>query len=257
MKISYGVCVSPNYNEEWLHNLVTSIETQNHVDEWEIILIGEIDKLRDHDLTYVEFDDSERPGHITKKKNILARVARYENLCLMHDYMKLDSSWFEGVVKTDINHPNWKVMLNPVITKEGDPSASWIVDPDIMQSVINMNSEYYTSLLMKNAQGENAAKYVAGLPYNVDDLSHIQYVPGGFFLVKTQVLLDHPFDETLVWGMSLGEDVEWSRRLRHAGIRFTPNSLSDTRIQKPNKWHCRNMPQEFIGVLREIYGSSK
>jgi len=266
MQISFGVCAgSTQYLDILLDSIVDTLRIApfyNFGDGYEILVIGNQDvcawishNSNRHPKVYktILFED-ERPGWITRKKNILAKKAKYQNLCIMHDYALLDEQWMSGVINTDRNG-DWQVMINKVQNRNGTRHADWIVDPKYMQTVINTDPVRFTNMLMAVAPHENGPLYVNSLPYDVTDLTHIQYVSGGFFVVKKEVLLEYPFDESMIWGDSPGEDIVWSNDLRKADkiIRF--NSQSSVTLQKPGKWQVEVMPEEFVNELRKYYGS--
>lgn len=258
MKISYGICVSPDFNETYLKNLLESIEHQDHDDDYEVIIVGGDSRLRDRFgdsiATIMTFDDNQKPGWITRKKNLIAQNAKFENLFICHDYIQLGTKWFEGVKRADATEWfGWHVMLNRVYNLEGTRHADWIIDPAIMEKVINSNPEEYTKMLMDVAPHENHPKYVAGLPYDVDYLNRFQYISGGSFLIKKSKLLEVPFNEDMIWGDAPGEDVEWSRRLIKSGCRIRFNEHSSVMLQKPKKWHMYEMPREFVSALGDLY----
>ncbi len=265
MKISFGICLGNNYDQVYVSNLLESIVKQDiPFDDYEIILIGNLQSMgtsiiRDYvtlNTFYYSFDETINPGWITKKKNIIARVAKFENVCIIHDYLKLSPGWFYGVEASTKLFPNWQVLINRVENLEGTRHADWIVNPRMMMNLIQIDPERYTKMLMKVAPHENGPQFVAGLPYSVNDLTHIQYVSGGFIFCKTDLLRKIPMNEHMIWGDPPGEDVEWSERLNVNNIKFVFNPYSVTTIQKPNKWYLYQMPYEFMSELRKHYGST-
>lgn len=252
MDISYGICVSPEHNPQYLIKLLSSIYL-NHLDSrdsFEIILIGD-DKLNNYLLEKTEiisFDETQKPGWITKKKNIIAQVAKHDTLCILHDYYELGKEWLSGVnTYTIFDNPDWFILMNRVLNKEGTRGADWLVSPKYMEKILTDETE---NILMSVAPHENHAKYVCGLPYNESTLSHIQYISGGYFLCRKEVLLNVPFDEKLAWGDA--EDVEWSFRvLKQYQIEY--NYYSTIHIQKPKKWEVFEMPPSIVEKLKECY----
>ena len=45
------------------------------------------------------------PVHITRKKNVLAQEARYENLCIIHDRVLLPSNFWSAMVAFGDHYP--------------------------------------------------------------------------------------------------------------------------------------------------------
>jgi hypothetical protein len=125
----------------------------------------------------------EKKSWITRKKNLIAKEALYGNMCLLHDYIMLDSKWSKGYH----NFCNWDVCMNPVL---------------------------YGKKRFYDWTSFDAPKFGRSklIPYYRQDLTRYMYVSGGYFCVNKNFLLEHPFDENLCWGEE--EDVEWSKRIR-------------------------------------------
>lgn len=254
MNITFGIIVGPGYNSEYVTNLLNSILDQN-IDRFEIIMIGQnIDEWKDYNknIKVIPFDESQKAGWITRKKNIVAQNAMYENVCILHDNFLLHKGWYDGVKKCP---DNWNILMNEILTLEGNRHVSWNVSPFFMQKLIETDRALYIPMLMNEAPHENGPQYINGLPYDVDDLSHIQYIGGGFIFCKRSVLLDVPLNEDMVYSQPPGEDVEWSLRLSEAGYTYRFNPYSQSSTQRPNRWHVYQMPSDFVSALRKYYGS--
>jgi len=184
MKFTFGVITngsSPN-NIKLIHH---SIMSQNIDDEFEIIIVGgpplELEKTR-----HCEFDESHKPGWITKKKNLIAEEALYDNICLMHDYVFLYKGWYENFKEFG---EDWDVCMNIIQNRDGQRFRDWITWPEWCE--------------------ENDIIF---LDYNDDSRTEQMYISGTYFCVKKKFLLEHPLDESRGWGQ--GEDVEWASRVR-------------------------------------------
>ena len=94
--ISFGICVGPEYNSEWLDALVESIKAQN-VPEYEIILIFNKGERPHNDPEDVYVKYIECDGWLPQKKNLFSWFAQYENLVIVHDYYLFDDDWYDGV----------------------------------------------------------------------------------------------------------------------------------------------------------------
>ncbi len=163
------------------------------IPNYEILVIGgEIDQFESErgDFKKINFDESQKPGWITKKKNVIAEIAKYENLVIMHDYFVFHRNWYKGYLKVYDQFMNCDVCCNPIymIDDRRDPT-DWM-------TWYNPNTNDYQQAL------------------NYNDLSMIkhQYISGGYFLVKKQFFIENPLDETLTAHEQ--EDVEWSMRIR-------------------------------------------
>lgn len=244
MNVSFGVCVGDN--TQYLTQCINSITNQIWVesDNYEIILVGDALKLQAYDNCVI-IDSN---GWLPVKKNLIAQKAKYENLVIMHDYYRLPSHYIYEFESVDVN--DWDVLVHPVITLEGKRSADWIINPFAMDAAIAEYPEL-NNILMKAAPHENGARYVSSLPYDVLDLSELQYISGGYIVCKTEVLKNVPMNESLQPGAP--EDVLWSQNLIDRGYKPKLQIIDPIEIMKPNKWAVSEMPNEAIDIMRRFY----
>jgi hypothetical protein len=104
----------------------------------------------------------------------------------MHDYFLFDDNWYNSFVEFG---NEWDICSNQQLLINGKRHfTDWVTwdDPVFPR---------YTSL-------------------SYDDWSRTQhmYMSGGYFIVKKHVVMDNPFNESLMHGQA--EDVEWSLRVR-------------------------------------------
>lgn len=185
---------------------------------------------------------------ITHKKNWIASVAQGDYLCLVHDYYKAPRHWLDQQLWGLNLHKDPDVMVSAIYTKEGRRSADWLVNPNHIIEAIKLYPEL-RNILMDAAPHENGPQYVAGLPYDISDLTNLQYISGGYIFCKRSLLLENPFNEKLVPGDS--EDVEWSERIVKSGATIRFNKGSFVEINKPHKWAVTQMPYEAVDILRK------
>lgn len=259
MNITFGIPVGPSVSWTMIETLISRLHFQR-IPEYEIILIGKgipdpriaIGGTGAEKVRVIDFDDNLKPGWITKKKNIIAAEAKYENLCIVHDYYSIPNYWYSCLLS--YWEKEWDILCCQVQTYgTAERSADWLVNPEILADFIK-DRPWAVEALMNAAPHENHPKYVNSLPYGVQDLWHIQYVSGGYILCKTDLLRTVPMNENMIWGDAPGEDVEWSERVIAAGgtIKFNPLQL----VNVPNKkWKVTVMPNEVVEALREHYGS--
>lgn len=254
MKISFGIVYGPECNIDHLKNLVYSIQDQQWEsdDEYEIILCGGI--LTNLNLSNYEkcfhlfFPENAKTGWITKKKNLIVKEAKFENIVLLHDYYLLDDFWFKGFKYFDELNTEWKVIVNAIINVEGNRHSDWLINQKYMD-ILLIKCPELSDELMKIAPNENGPRWVCGLPYT-ENLSKIQYISGGMIVAKKEVLKNIPLNEELTWGQA--EDIEWSERLSTKyGLTFNP--YSSCSLQKPGKWHVYEMADNVVNKLKEIY----
>ncbi len=186
---------SPNY----LPAIIQSIE--NECPDGQLIVVGGEKTWRTElDHVHIPFDESEKPGWITRKKNLSLKWAKYDNLCIMHDYVALEPGWLEGFEKYGYD---WLTCMTKVFNADGERYRDWcLIYNDAWKPPIDDQKP--------PAQGGKLLDYT--------DYTHgrWQYYSGAYFCVKREVLLEVPLDESLVQGA--GEDVYWSRCLyKHFG----------------------------------------
>ncbi len=182
---------------EALNNLIESIRSQK-IPNYEIVIVGG-NEIKAEDIRHFTFDDSLRKGWITRKKNIAMQQAKYENLCIMHDYLYLMEGWYEGY---NSHGYDWQVSVTQILNLDLTRYRDWcVVDhPGIGMAVI---------------------------PY--DTRSDFMYISGAYWCAKKSFMDQYPLNERLLWGE--GEDIEWSKRVRKT-IQFDLNLDSRVKIQK-------------------------
>lgn len=185
MQITFGIITNGN-NNLFIKKIHQSIVSQNIDDKFEIIIVGGSDPQLEY-TTHIPFDESIKEGWISKKKNIIANVANYDNIVLMHDYIYLDDLWYHHFKNFS---DDWDVCMNSVINHDGQRHRDWITWPEWCPE-----------------------KDMIFLDYEDHSKTEEMYVSGSYFCVKKDFLLSYPINEELCWGK--GEDVEWSSRIRH------------------------------------------
>lgn len=197
-------------NQERIDTSILTIDNLN-IPNYEVIVIGgKRNKTHWHNdnVKFIEFNESLRPGWITRKKNIAAKIAKYENLCIFHDYFAFDYEWYTGWLKFEKEQHEWNVACNPVYLINGARGwTDWITwdDPVYKKSKC--------------------------LPYEDWSRTRYQYVSGGYFCIKKDFFLENLLSEEL--GSHEKEDIEWSLRIRDRWL-LVCNYYSKVRHIK---WH--------------------
>ena len=205
MKYTFGITTDYK-NKDQLFEVFDSIEKLN-IPEYEILVIGGEQPYDTGHIKYIHFDELQKPGWTTRKKNIIAQQAQYENVVLMHDYYVFDKDWYKNMVEFSNNVP-WDICSCQQLLITGERHfTDWVVWDDPI-----------------------FPRYSA-LPYDEWTRVPYMYISGGWIMTKKQVLIDNPFNEELVHGQA--EDVEWSLRVRNK-YRIVCNGSA---IVKHNKWH--------------------
>jgi hypothetical protein len=229
MKFTFGI---PTAGDVDLSDLIQNIKDMN-IPEYEILIIGgsrrnEIHIFDGDKVTgrYIPFDETTIPRWITRKKNVLAQEAQYENLVLMHDYYRLLPDWYTGWVRFG---NDFDVAINKVHDMNGNRFADWLINPELYQRTFGYKHHKWA------------------LPYNIS-VPKLQYISGGYFLVKKDFLLKHPLDETKKWGEC--EDTEWCERIyNHTKMRM--NTFSTVMVTKP-KWSVFDADMDDVKNFADI-----
>jgi len=170
-------------------DIVSSIRNQSvAMKDYEIILIGNcqhplVKSIEGSDIKKIEFDESIKNRWITKKKNIIAQEAKFDNISIHHDYVFLHRDWYRYFL--DFKE-DWNVCMTRIENLNGSRYRDWV-------------TWSWTSNI----------DYV---DYLDNSRTHEMYVSGCYWCVKKNFMLQHPLDENKCWGQ--GEDVEWSERIR-------------------------------------------
>jgi hypothetical protein len=206
-KISFCIITNGN-NEAGLSRVIKSILRSNLPDS-EILVLGQ-SSLLEANVKFIDFNENEKPGWITRKKNLLAKVASGEILIIMHDYIELDYGWNMSLQKSLLEN-DWEVAIPKIFNLDGTRYRDWLIWPH--------NGIYLDKYFSKTRR--------CLMPYTLNLVPDLMYVSGAFFMCKRQFFLSNTLDESLAWGE--GEDVEWSKRVRdkwklkvfrHCGVRL-------------------------------------
>jgi hypothetical protein len=200
MKLTFGITTGGG-QEDYINKIIDSIE-EEQIPDYEIVVVGSFLTARNNTIVYL-FPEDIVPMWITKKKNLIAEVARGEILVLMHDYIRLEKGWYEGFLRFQNENPIWDVAMCKLKDMTGRRLIDWMG---------LAGDKIYGNVL---------------LPYDYSNPKGM-YVPGNFFMVKRDFLRANPLDERRNWG--LGEDVEWSKRI-FGGIENAP--VIRNLLQKP------------------------
>lgn len=181
MDFTFGI-ITGGDQTAMIETIINSIEVEN-IPNYEIIIVGRCNVERKN-TTMLDFPENLRPMWITKKKNIIANIAKYQNIVFLHDYIALCKGWYEGFLR--FGNEGWDVCMNKIVEKNGKRAVDWMGLPNdpIFGNVLH--SYHYC-----NPPG--------------------MYVPGNYFVCKKDLILKHPLDENRGW--CEGEDIEWSKRI--------------------------------------------
>ena len=250
MNITFGIVVGPNYEKQIVRNLIDSIHSQQfNGNQYEIIVCG---NYEEEGISVIPFDENIKKGWITRKKNLLAKAAKYDILCIVHDYYLFDKEWYQGLLEYNSQNTDWDVLCNRILRLEGDRHSDWLVNQKYMDQLLAKHPDLGRELMAVAASENNGPRWVCGLPYDEKELWPIQYVSGGYILARTDVLRKVPLDERYGWGEA-PEDIIWSGEVIDHGYKISFNPYSLVTLQKPRKWHVNQMTDRSVMLLKEMF----
>lgn len=199
----------------FLNEIIESIKLLNiPQNSYEILIIGDnnlkADAILENNIRIIFFDESIKNGWITKKKNILVEQSKFENIALVHDYVKFNTNWYEGFQTFDFD---WDVCMVKILNIDGLRWRDWLLWPHCPSYSHGYRVEHNGIMLAPNRLSYNDTKYT-----NTN-----MYISGTVVLGKREFLMKNKLNEDLCWGQ--GEDCEWSARCKPFWkYKMNPNS---------------------------------
>lgn len=187
MDITFGI-ITTKETSVFMKEIIDSIR-QLSIKNYEIVVVGG-DDIVGSDIIHLPFDEFVRDKWITKKKNLITSVAKYENIVYTHDYIRFDKNWYADLCD------NFFVSSNIILNLDGSRFRDWCLN------------EQHNGLFYSIGMDVSSRKMI--IPYD-KNFSKFMYISGSYFIAKKCVMEEFPLNEQLVWGQ--GEDVEWSNRV--------------------------------------------
>ena len=226
MNFTFGI-ITGGGNEVMINQIIDSIEFEN-IPNYEILIVGNC-SIERKNTKILNFDESLKKAWITKKKNLITKESKFENIVYFHDYIKLMEGWYLGQLTSG---NNFKIRIDKIINNNGERFRDWCIWP------LNDNQ-------MDDIIGRDCL-----IPYDMTHLSKYMYISGSYWVAKKDVMLEFPLDESLSWGD--GEDVLWSKQIRMK-YDFDMNINSSVFILKNDKDRVFDEPNnDKINVLKQL-----
>jgi hypothetical protein len=233
MKFTFGICTTEG-QEQKIANFINSIQKNSIPQEnYEIVIVGNIKKeyFKNDNIKIILFDENLKNGWITKKKNLIADHAKFNNIVFLHDYLILEENWYQSMCEFG---NDWQVLLTKVFNYEGQRFRDWTLlgngrknskQIKIKNQEINCNP--YNPFIEVHEPNSNAL-----LPYDEKRFNNWIYINGSYWIAKKDFMIENPLNEDLCWGES--EDIEWSIRIREK-TKVQINANTSVIINKPGK----------------------
>jgi hypothetical protein len=206
MDFTFGIITAGGF-DEYISDIVDSIRLQD-IPCYEIIIVGS-SNVKGDDIQTIPFDESKKKGWITRKKNIICELAKYENIVLLHDYVKLEKGWYDGFLEFG---NAFEFCVTRIKTVDGKRFR------DFCLYTSGLPNEYSTGAL---------------LPYGANlspEILKLCYISGTYYVVKKHIAAQFPLNEDLFHGA--GEDVVYSQTLALNNILVKCNSFSEVQLMK-------------------------
>jgi len=227
MKFTFGI-ITAGTSDDSLNLVIDSIERQN-IPEYQILIVGNSQVSRKNTFI-IPFDESVKPGWITRKKNIVTVNSRYENVVYTHDYVVFEDDWYEGFLKFG---EDFKICMNKFVNPDYSRFRDWVIWPH--------NDNFMDSIVLPSRE--------CLIPYDMTHLSKYQYISGTYWVAKRSIMEEHPLDDNLLHCQ--GEDVEWSKRVRQR-LDFSMNPYSTVKSLKFKDPAFNVAGEETIQKLRMV-----
>ena len=189
MNFTFGIITADN-QEDRVQIVIDSILSQG-IKSPEIVVVGGNNVYNIDVVKHVDFDETVKPGWITKKKNLITEHATQDNIVYLHDYVKLNKDWYSGFLNFGYD---WEVCMTKLLNEDGTRYRDWCAwdDPDFCYL-------------------PNGQHWACTVAYTYRKIEYM-YISGAYWVAKKEVMEAEPLNENLCWGES--EDVEWSFRMR-------------------------------------------
>lgn len=123
----------------------------------------------------------------------------------LHDYHVFADNWYKEVKEFGLD---WDIQMHQIRLQNGKRMFDWVA----------FDHPIYP-------------RYFA-IPYERTDCVPYQYISGGYWVCKRQVMIDEPLNENLLHFQA--EDVEWSYRVRNK-YKIVMNPKAIVQHNKPHR----------------------
>lgn len=233
----WSFCIPTGPGDATGLNVVVKRILELAIPEKEILLCGRPDKnfLYWDKVRIVGEDIPAPPVWITRKKNVLAQEARFENLCILHDRVFLPLNFLEAIKNFGDYFPFaafqslwFDDLLNLSPVRYSDYGcASEGHQADIVSADQNNQVSHFTPSLFAEVERQN---FKSGNPIRNQPGS---YLTGSLYIVKRHVWLHTPQNEQLYWAEF--EDIEHGKRCNANGIphQVIPGAFTQSLFARP------------------------
>ena len=210
--ITFGI-ITENPDSENCRLVIESIRRQK-IKEYQIVIVGGTKRSAVDKMELIPFDESVKKAWITRKKNLITQNAKFDQVVYLHDYISLESGWYEGVV----NYGNqWDVMMTRMRLPDGRRYRDYSIFPGF--HTFSKENTHLRSIIKPDLFSQipgmdfEEALIPYGISSEVAEILHPWlYISGAYWMARKKVMLEFPLDENLGWGEA--EDIDWSDRIK-------------------------------------------
>lgn len=210
LKITFGL-VTNGENDQMLHRIIDTIEdNQINKENYQIIIVGGVERQFNRCNTrIVPFDQAQRRIWITKKKNLITKLAKFDIIVYSHDYYGYIPQWYQNITKFS-KKTSWDIYLNRLLFNDRKTrSVDWActrnyIDYDTCTKLFDGRKVYKLAKGQMRMQDLNYGGVIDNktflLPYD-RPYSKFQIICGTWWVAKRATMLKFPLDQELTWGM--------------------------------------------------------
>lgn len=193
-EITFGI-VTNGHNDSDVDEAIKSIIFQN-IPSVQIIVCGTYENKYSLPIDYIHFNCNDDRGWITKKKNIIVENAKFENVVIFHDRLKLAVDWYKSLC--DWGNGFEILCASHLYQNKQEFLPSWY------RYKFDLNNIYKWNVPIAKLQKDDWDPYILDC--------------GSVLVAKRTILNSYKFNEDLFWGQF--EDCELSKRLADSGFIF-------------------------------------
>ena len=228
-KWSFGI-ITNGQRLDIIKKMLDAIEAQN-IPYYEIIICGKYAEKLKPNMEYIEFNDRSNLGWLGKKKNLVVKQAKYENICMLHDRIILNKDWYKGMQKWGncFEHLGCKQLYND------ERAGDWVfLDWNKGIFYPEYKSEY---------------NFVSMLDYK--DYNFNSFLGGQLHILKKSKVQQVLWNETYHWIEKQPEDVEVTFKMRDRGYipRVNPYATADAINYRFGKILERKYNEKHLGAF--------
>lgn len=241
--------MSNGNNEPRITRLITSIARQN-IPDVELLIVGPPPALElPAWCRNVPFTEHPRDARfeIPAKKNLVADVARHENLLILHDRYRLSDNWYQSMLAL---RAGWETLALPA-TIEGRTDATlddWVA---FIPPTAGAREQYRVQAYQDTYPSDFRRLDHVTLPYA--QYSERMTINGGALAVKRTLFQQVLLDPRLHWGEI--EDGDWSERIVNHGAVISL-ALNAAVENFPTDAHA-GAPKGIAAIVRAPYVTAK